>query len=377
MKIDQYLYESNSSKEADVRGNPSSQLVLLFGSREMFEHKELFLDVRKKYPNSFLFGCTTSGEIFQNSVYDSTLTVTAIEFEHTKLEQRATTLSQWKNSYEAGKHLADSLNKNGLSHVFVLSDGIVVNGSELTLGISENLPQGVGLTGGLSGDAARFQKTYVLVNDTPVEGAISVIGFYGDRLQVGTASLGGWDIFGPERKITRSKNNVLFELDGEPVLQLYKKYLGDAAKELPGSALRFPLNLRIGGSDSGLVRTILGMNEEEGSLTFAGDMPEGAFTNLMKANFDRLIDGASGAASTTSKRNKDTSPELAILISCVGRKLVLDQRVEEEIEAVREVYGANTILTGFYSYGEISPFTPDAKCELHNQTMTITTLSEK
>jgi hypothetical protein len=74
---------------------------------------------------------------------------------------------------------------------------------------------------------------------------------------------------------------------------------------------------------------------------------------------------------------KIKNPELAILISCVGRKLVLDQRVEEEIEAVREVYGANTILTGFYSYGEISPFTPDAKCELHNQTMTITTLSEK
>jgi hypothetical protein len=119
------------------------------------------------------------------------------------------------------------------------------------------------------------------------------------------------------------------------------------------------------------------INEAEHSLTFAGDMPQGGRARLMKANFDRLIDGAVGAAQTSYEAIGTTSPELALLISCVGRKLVLKQRIEEEVEGVQEVLGQETVLAGFYSYGEISPFNPSAKCELHNQTMTITTLSER
>ncbi|HMW04721.1 MAG TPA: FIST N-terminal domain-containing protein [Leptospiraceae bacterium] len=377
MKIEQYIFENQQIDYSQLKENRETQVLFLFGAREIFEKKEIFQKLKGFFPNAIFFGCTTSGEIFKNGVYDLTLTVTALQFEKTKVKFANTKLVEWKDSYTAGKFLANSLDHDNLTHVLVLSDGIHVNGSDLTKGISDHLPTGVGLTGGLSGDAARFEKTFVLVDDTPEEGAISVLGLYGKEIQIGSASMGGWDIFGPERRITKSKGNVLFELDGEPVLTLYKKYLGDAAKDLPASALRFPLNLKIDNLETGVVRTILGMNEEEGSLTFAGDMPEGAYTNLMKANYDRLIDGASGAAEFTSKKNKDKNPELALLISCVGRKLVLDQRVEEEIEAVRDVYGENTIITGFYSYGEISPFTPDAKCSLHNQTMTITTFSEK
>jgi hypothetical protein len=60
----------------------------------------------------------------------------------------------------------------------------------------------------------------------------------------------------------------------------------------------------------------------------------------------------------------------------VGRRLVLRQRIEEEVEAVREVLGGAPVMTGFYSYGEISPLNPSARCALHNQTMTVTTLTE-
>ena len=112
-------------------------------------------------------------------------------------------------------------------------------------------------------------------------------------------------------------------------------------------------------------------------MTFAGDVPTGCYARFMKANFDRLIDGAVGAARTSYEAVGSASPDLALLVSCVGRKLVLAQRVEEEVEGVRDVLGERTVLAGFYSYGEISPFTPHARCELHNQTMTITTLSER
>ena len=183
----------------------------------------------------------------------------------------------------------------------------------------------------------------------------------------------GWR---PSELITRAEGNVLYEMDGKSALELYKRYLGEHARELPASGLLFPLAVRSDGDNRPVVRTILAVDEAAQSMTFAGDVPGGADARLMKANFDRLIDGAVGAARTTREADGSSSPELAILISCVGRKMVLKQRVEEEVEGVRDVLGESTVLTGFYSYGEISPFTRSAKCELRNQTMTITTLSE-
>jgi hypothetical protein len=261
--------------------------------------------------------------------------------------------------------------------VLILSDGLNVNGSELVKGLASGMPPHVTVTGGLSGDGERFQETYVLWDGAPARNTVAALGFYGDGLRVGYGSLGGWDAFGPERLITRSRGNVLFELDGKSALELYKQYLGEHAQGLPATGLLFPLCLRTQQEQTGVVRTILAVDEREQSLTFAGDVPEGAFARLMKANFDRLIDGAVGAARAGAEALGASSPDLAILISCVGRKMVLKQRIEEEVEGVREVVGSKTVLCGFYSYGEISPFTPNAKCELHNQTMTITTFSEK
>jgi hypothetical protein len=259
----------------------------------------------------------------------------------------------------------------------VLSDGLNVNGSDLVRGLTQHLPDNVTVTGGLAGDSDRFLETLVFWDNVPDTGAIAALGLYGSRLRVGFGSLGGWDPFGPERLITRSEGNVLYELDGRSALELYKRYLGEHAKGLPATGLLFPLNLRTKTGDSGVVRTILSVDEKEQSMTFAGDVPEGAYARLMKANFDRLVDGAVGAAETSFKAIGSKSPDLVILISCIGRKLVLRQRVEEEVEGVRDILGEHPILTGFYSYGEISPHTPGARCELHNQTMTITMLREE
>jgi hypothetical protein len=234
----------------------------------------------------------------------------------------------------------------------------------------------VAVTGGLAGDGERFQQTIVSCDGQTVDGAVAVVGFYGDRLRIGYGSMGGWDAFGPERLVTRSDGNILYELDGGSALELYKSYLGPHAKGLPSSGLLFPLSLRGDPGSPRLVRTILGVDEMQGSLIFAGDIPEGGYAQLMKANVDRLIDGAHGAAGACHDALGQNAPDLAVLISCVGRKLVMKQRVEEEVESVRDVLGAAARLTGFYSYGEIAPFLTSAKCELHNQTMTITTFAE-
>ncbi len=361
-------------------GNPgdlgnSAQLVLLFGNKTILRKKKLFSEIKQVYPNAHLLGCSTAGEIYGTQVSDDSLVVTAVSFEHTQLKGTKVKIDKMENSFKAGQQLSRSLEKEDLVHVFVLSDGLKINGSELVKGLIKHLPEHVSITGGLSGDGALFRETYVLWDDEPERDTVAVLGLYGNRLRVGYASFGGWDPFGPERLITQSRGNVLFELDGKSALMLYKKYLGEHAKGLPSTGLLFPLSIRIREGERGVVRTILSINEEDQSMTFAGDVPEGAYARLMKANFDRLIDGAVEAAKT-SLDIIGFSPELAILISCVGRKLILKQRIEEEIEGVRDILGAQATLTGFYSYGEISPFTKGAQCELHNQTMTITAFSE-
>src|SRR5258706_1522104 len=353
-----------------------AQLVLLFGSPACLKQTAWQDDIASAYPNAHRLGCSTAGEIYGIEVTDETLVVTAIAFEHTRLHGASLKLGDVSNSFQAGERLSNSLPRESLVHVLVISDGQNVNGSELVAGLTQHLPPGVTLTGGLAGDGDRFQETLVLWDGPPEPNTIAVIGLYGDRIKVGFGSLGGWDAFGPERVVTGSASNILYELDEQPALGLYKKYLGEYAKDLPASGLLFPLSLRTAAGES-VVRTILGVNENEHSLTFAGDMPQGGHVRLMKANFDRLIDGAVGAAQTSYEAIGNTPPELALLISCVGRKLVLKQRIEEEVEGVQDILGQETVLAGFDSYGEISPFNPSAVCECHNQTMTITTLSEQ
>lgn len=354
-----------------------ADLVMVFGDLAHFERGDLLRDLKTLYPRAHLFGASTAGEIRDTRVQDGSFTATAIRFEGTRSRGVHVTVSNDGESEQAGRQLAEKLAAPDLVHVIVFSVGLGVNGSELVRGLSAALPAGIKVTGGLAGDGGAFKKTLVVSGDACDSNIIAAVGLYGSRIRVGYGSVGGWDPFGPERLVTRSTKNVLYQLDGKSALDLYKTYLGDQAKGLPASGLLFPLSLRKSGDSSGVVRTILGIDEQAQSLTFAGDVPVGHYVQLMRANFDRLVDGAADAATAGKDSIRGRPAQLALLISCVGRKLVLQQRIEEETEAVRHILGTEPVLTGFYSYGEISPFTPDARCELHNQTMTITTLSEE
>lgn len=354
----------------------NAQLVMVFGQRGLLLNKELFTQIKSAYPSAHFCGCSTAGEIIGTWVMDESVVMTAIEFEHSRVEGIQIDLQAVKDSQEAGSLLAASLPHEDLVHVFVLSDGLHVNGSELARGLSQKLPAGVTVTGGLAADGDAFEDTVVFFDTLPASNVVAAIGFYGTGLKIGHGSMGGWDPFGPERVITRSEGNILYEMDGHSALELYKRYLGEHAQGLPATGLLFPLSIRPANGANSVVRTILSVNENDQSLTFAGDVPEGSLARLMKANNDRLIDGAITAAEKSLQGNCTDSPELAVLISCVGRKLVLKQRSEEEVEGVQEIVGPSTVITGFYSYGEICPFHFNEESALHNQTMTITIFRE-
>ncbi|HEY8993550.1 MAG TPA: FIST N-terminal domain-containing protein [Lacunisphaera sp.] len=374
MEAEQLLYEPGAgwSKRQGNLAARKPQMVLVFGGRHLLEAGEGLDHIRQTYPGAHLVVASTSGEITNTEVTEDRITATAVFFEKTTVSCAATSVRHVDESYAAGRELAGKLSRPGLVHVFVVSDGALVNGTELARGFNEHLANGVLLTGGLAGDGNRFEKTLVGLDEQPVKGRIVAVGFYGDALRVSFGSAGGWESFGPEREVTKAHANTLFELDGKSALALYKTYLGAEAARLPGSALRFPLCVNAPGSAQTVVRTILSIDEPAQSMTFAGDIPVGSRVRFMRASYEELIDGAAAAA----EQLPNQAASLVVCVSCVGRRIVLGQRTEEETESVRAVLGPDAILTGFYSYGELAPAGRNVACQLHNQTMTITSFRE-
>jgi len=358
-------------KWRDIQPN----LMLTFGSAEWLN--TLSASLAGDFAGCVRLGCTTSGEISSQGVSDGNCVVTAVRFDTTTVRAASTALADMSDSFAAGQRLAQQLPVENLRAVWVMGQGVNINGSAMIAGMTDVLGSQVLITGGLAGDAGAFKETFVLDDAGVHADRIACVGLYGEGLQVGHGSFGGWEPFGPARKVTRCANNLLFELDGEPALEVYKRYLGEHAKGLPASGLLFPLAML--GKDHaevGLIRTILAVDEEQGSLTLAGDMDPDGYVRLMHASTDALVDGAQAAAQAALLALAQSGPGLALLVSCVGRKLVMGGRVEEEVEAVSDVFRQNTALAGFYSYGEISPFAGEMDCKLHNQTMTITYLTE-
>jgi len=379
MKTEQRTYsEVNGwvTKNDNSLGN-LAQLVYLFGNKDLLKNQHHIEFIKGVYPSAQIVGCSTSGEICQEEVLNESIICTAVWFENSTVEIAVERINKMEDSFIVGEKLAEKLDKEQLVHIMILSEGLNINGIELTKGLNYSLKDRISITGGLAGDQDDFLETVIVHNMAGETNLVMAIGFYGEHLKIGYGSMGGWDSFGVDREVTKSIGNVLYELDGQPALELYKRYLGNHAADLPSSALLFPLSLRLKNSDTAVVRTVLSVNETDGSMIFAGDIPQGEYVRLMKANSDRLIDGASDAAEMSITSLRNSNPDLAILISCVGRKLVLKQRVEEELEIIREVIGSNTLMTGFYSYGEICPIKPfEQHCELHNQTITITLFKE-
>ncbi|MEA5539793.1 FIST N-terminal domain-containing protein [Limnoraphis robusta Tam1] len=379
-------------------------LVFLFGASELINHSHPIDQLTKTYPHSHFIGCSTAGEIFDTCLLDGSLSVGVVQFEHTQLKSASYLLNPSNNisnqSYNAGQTLGKQLNHPDLQGLFILGDGLQVNGSELIRGLNSILnprskpSRKLTITGGLAGDNHQFKRTWVLAEGIPRSGAIAGVGFYGKQIQIGFGCQSGWTIFGPERRVTRSKHNILYELDGKPALELYKDYLGEQARDLPTTALFFPLAVHTPSTRKATVRTLVSLDEHTQSMCFSGNIPQGALTQLMRGNYERLVNGALAAALVSrhniqrqfTPRNDEqglkdfyadhNEPSLAIAISGSGRRLVLGERTEEELEVTLEELPAHTQQIGFYSYGEFAPYGVETICQLHNQTMTLTIIRE-
>ena len=348
-----------------------ADLVLVFADNIYFQTEACYTQLRGMFPQAHIVGCSSSGNVIGVTISDGDVVATAVKLERSSISIVSVDLEPGKGARELGMLLMSKLSGAELRHVFVLSDGHQVNGSELAQGLSQ---LGIPVTGGLAGDGTRFGETWVMADEPAKTGRITALGFYGG-VTVRSGCFAGWEEFGADRIVTKSVRNVVYEIDGEPALKLYKKYLGELAKELPASGMRFPLSIQATKTDRAVIRTLLAVDEATHSLTFAGDVPQGYQCKLMRANVDNLIISAGFAAEEAQPASQGATG-LCLLVSCVGRRLVMGQLTEEELDIVHEKLGDNTFITGFYSYGELAPFNDVMQCQLHNQTMTLTTLYE-
>ncbi len=374
MKTEQLHWTVNKDWDITNIQLQDAQLVLVFAGIDVIENCKYYESLSAAYPQANIVLVSTSGEIHGNEMFENSASATAIHFENTPLRISTKENTAGKDAELIGMEITKDLLQDDLKHILLFSEGGHMNGDHLIAGISKHLPKNIAVTGGLAGDSARFAKTMMGLNNTVSENLVVAIGLYGNAIEVGYGSNDGWDLFGPLRLVTKAEENVLYDLDDTNALELYKKYLGDRANELPGAALLFPICI-LKPDGTKLVRTILSINEENQSMVFAGNVPVGSKVQFMMANFDRVIDSASNAA-VKSRIHENENPDLTIMVSCVGRKLVMQNRTEEEIEAVADTYNDESTFCGFYSNGEICPST-DGVNSLHNQTMTITTLKER
>ena len=371
MEVNQFRWTSNGGWETPPQSASTANLVLVFSDADYFREPECYKDLRAMFPVAHIVGCSSSGSVCDTKISDDDIVVTAIKLDkgHVRLIRAQATPDGDLQALASG--MMRELKTADLRHAFVLSDGLAVNGSVLATGLNS---VGIPVTGGLAGDGTRFGSTFVMADAPAEQNLIAIIGFFGD-MDARSGCVAGWSEFGAERLVTRSRGNVVYEIDHQPALTLYTKYLGEMARDLPSSGLRFPLSIRLSEKDAPVIRTLLAIDASENSLTFAGDVPQGSFCRLMKTDIDALIDG-SGMAADAAKSGIDGKPSLCLVVSCVGRRLVLGQLTEEELDIVRENLGPTAAIAGFYSYGELAPFRDIARCQLHNQTMTLTTLTE-
>ena len=375
-----HVAQQRWTPDAALTPQSGFELVLAFGDDALMSDASVFDRIAAAFPGALLAGCSSSGEIEGDVIHDGSIALTVVRFDRTAVRMMQAEREPGESDEALGERLARRLPADceglPLAHVLMFADGVHLNGTRFVEGFSVALPEGIAVTGGLAGDSSRFVQTPVWAGGVLQGPAAVAIGFYSRHLRVGWGAVGGWHPFGPDRLVTRAAGNVLYALDDRPALDLYKQYLGPHAKALPGSGLLFPLAIRKGEAGREVVRSTIGIDEDAQSITFAGDVPEGAYARFMKTNNERLTDGATEAAEQAVAGLDGAAAELAILVSCVGRRLVMGPRTEDELEAVAAVLGRHARMTGFYSHGELAPFGGLLQCDLHNQTMTITVLAE-
>ncbi len=373
MQVATLCYAEGSGWRFDGPPVSEPQLVFWFAAYEQAGTPAVFDGLRREFPNAQIAGCSTNGEIYRGEVTEGGCVAAAIRFDDTKINACCERIGAGEDPRAAGFRLAQTLNQPGLKAVYVLSDAFSFNGAELVEGLIEGLPDDVVLAGGMAGDgAALLPATLAGLNESLCKGSVVAVGFYGASVRVGQGVAGGWDALGPSRHVTRSQGATVYEFDGQPALDIYERLVGDASTL---ARLRHPFAFKSDPDTAqDVIREVVAVDKDEKSITFIDEVPQGWWGQILRGVDDRLVDGASLAARRAGIK-ESTGAAIALVVSCIGRKWVMGQKIGDETEAVQDE-APDTPTIGFYSYGEIAPHERTGRCTLHHASVSVTVLSE-
>lgn len=323
-----------------------------------------------------LCGSTTAGEIINTSVVEESIVCLLLDINPDYFE---IFLADYDTST---KEVAATLGKSALEKfqnpsLIVISSGLETDGEAVVNGLRQHLSPEVKVFGGLAGDNFDMIATYVFDNERfSTAGLVSVI-IDSDKVHVGGVAASGWQAVGVEKIITRSSGNIVYTIDGEPAMDVYKKYFGlttelDARNGIASTlGAQYPLQVK---RDNGqtVIRAPLLANPEDNSLIFAGAVQEGATVQFsVPPHFDIVNKVIKEAESL-----REETPQVAamIMFSCVARHTALGPMIEEEVAGIQRLWGAPMI--GFFSYGEFGAM-PESNCDFHNETCSLVLIQEK
>lgn len=338
--------------------------------------KNLLKGVHDVVNTDNLLGCTTDGEISSEGLSSGSAVLVGIVTDRIDFHLSAVeNLS--RNCESAGRKLALGLPKS-TRYLQLFSDGITGNGCAILRGISSVFGEDLPVSGGTAGDDGRFVQTWQFAGSRMLTDAAVAVGFSGD-FQLGIGLKSGWTSIGLTKTVTASSGNKLFELNGEPALKVYERFLGKYAHKLPSIGVEYPLGLirlgeHMGETDYSLLRATMSVNREEGSITFAGEIPEGAEVSLTCGDIASVLHASEEAARLALSDLGDARVAMIFCYSCMARKIVLGSRTGEEIALIRQAIGLHLPIAGFYTYGEYSPMRCHSASFLHNETATVSVI---
>ena len=372
-------------------GNHSPDVAIVFASQRL-EYQALLNGIHAVIGDVPMVGGTTAGEISASGLGSDTIVLCLMASD--SLSFHVASASGMKNDEEdcgrrLGEKITHDIKMDKAKSLILFPDGMGGDGVSLLKGLQSVLGADFEMVGGFLGDDGRFKETFQFYNGKCYRGdlvtALMISGE--DQFVTSTGVRSGFESIGGRIYCTKANKNVVEKFEDVRALDFYKDLLGEErSKRLPEICLEYPFGLidskaTIGEHEYFQLRCGLQVNEKEGSITLAGSIPEGSAITLTTASRADIINGARQAAIQAQEGLMGALPQLVLMFSCIGRKLVLGRRTSEEIDIVKQVFGENVPIIGFYTYGEIGPLDKNQKelqaARFHNETVVLWVLGKK
>lgn len=361
--------------------NNKAEVLIVFGSVTLDQDK-LVEVISKTSPDSLIVGCSTAGELSSEGFStEKSVVILAITSDQMKFWGGVGHHILW-NPYLAGESCMEQIeyeSRGYISSALAFLDVISGNSDQALLGATDRLGSGFPLWCGASADDLLFFETYQYYKDKAYSGSIVGLGLSGD-FRVAGVIMHGFLPIGVARKVTKSKDLILEELDGKPASSIYQEYFGEEHLHelheglLPSLAISYPLGVFLSESNDVVLRNPVSV-EKDGTMRFTSAIPVGAEIRLMISDIEQVLETTELAAKKVLEDLEGRKPKAIIVISSIARKKMLGARANEEISVIQHILGRDVPIAGYYSYGQAGGLI-DGKLPFHNSSILIWALAE-